>query len=156
MSLEDQIASLRASIEELTSQIKVMTSAAKGANGTKAAKEEEDEKPSRRRASKKDEDDDEKPAKPAKPVKAKKVTVKEILGMAEAFLKVDDDDVYNERRDIVKEIAKRCNAKKLSEIEDQDDLAMAAKLLDQVTRGEDLDEEDEDDRGSSRRKDDDL
>lgn len=170
MSLEKAIEELKASIDELNNNIKAMANAAKAANKTVAtakpsAKEAEkddevdgeEEKPkTRRAAAKKDA--------PAKPARAKKVTVKEVLALAEKFLDVDDDDEYETRRETIKTVVTTLGVKKLSELEEQADIAKAHEVVTALIDGQDLaeiegfgDEEDEEeDAKPARRKRDDL
>lgn len=128
MSLEAAILELAAAVKENTEELKFLTSAARdGATknatrtSTKAVEEVEKAAPRSRATS--------------RAAKEKVPTVKEISEATKAFLDVDDQNEYEERKDIVKRIVEKFKAKKMSEIDDKN-RAEAMQMLDVARAGD--------------------
>ena len=129
------IEALTTALLDLTEEIRILTSASKKASAAATAntKPEEDEKPSRSRSTKTKEDD--KPATRSRSTKVKVPTVKEISEATKAFLDVDDQDEYEDRKNVIKGIVKHFDAPKMSEIADAD-RALALRALEAAKAGD--------------------
>lgn len=133
MSLEENLEVLTAALnrnsdllEGLTAKAKAGVAASTGGKTEKADKADaEEEKPRRTR-------------KPVADKKEKAPTVAEMKKAAEAFLDVDGEDEYNDRRALVRAIADYFEAGKFTEI-DAKDRALASKLLAMAADGENID-----------------
>lgn len=126
MSIEAAIAELTAAVKENTEELRFLTSAARDGAAKNSARTttkpaEEAEKPTRSRS---------------RSTKEKVPTVKEISDATKSFLDVDDQNEYEDRKDIVKRIVEKFKAKKMSEIDDKN-RAEAMRMLDVAKAGDD-------------------
>ena len=138
MSLETELAELREATAELREAVKensellkFLTSAARGgltgkeeskpAKATAAAKEEPKKPATRSRAAAK---------------KEKVPTTKDMADATKAFLEVDDEGEYKDRRALVKDIVDHFGVGKMSEIE-EDDRQKALGMLETYKNGDD-------------------
>lgn len=122
MSIEKLLEDLTDAIRENTETQKTFLAAAKGrtSEGGKAAvKDEDEEKPKRTRTA-----------------KVKVPTSKELGTKTSAFLEVEDEDEYENRKSIIKKIVSKFDAAKMSEIE-EDNRLEAMELLDIAISGKD-------------------
>lgn len=147
MAIEKLLEELNANLAELNENIKKMTAAAKIGSEKAAAKaaekapakaddedEDKEEKKARRSSKKKDEDED----KEEKKSRAKKLKAKDVVDLAQEYLSTEDDDEYQARRENIKTILNKLGEKKLSEIEDQDNLRKAYDVITALMDGQDL------------------
>lgn len=129
MSLEAAILELVAAVKENTEELKFLTSAARD-GATKNAS----------RASTKPAEDGEKTSTRSRggsrSTKEKVPSVKEISEATKAFLDVNEEDEYEDRKDIVKRIVEKFKAKKMSEIDDAH-RAEAMRMLKIAQAGDD-------------------
>ena len=126
MSIEAAIAELTAAVKENTEELRFLTSAARDGATKNSA-----------RASTKPTEEADKPARSrSRSTKEKVPTVKEISEATKSFLDVDDQNEYEDRKDIVKRIVEKFKAKKMSEIDDKN-RAEAMRMLDVAKAGDD-------------------
>lgn len=162
MSLEAAMAKLAEAVDENNRLLSILTSkaetglkdAGKAATSKPSRADADDgeaeEKPARRGRAAADADEGEPEEKPARrgrgrPAaaaadKPKKVTVKAVTEAAEAFLEVDDDEEYEDRRRIVKKLIKHFDVKALAEVAEED-RPLVLKALETAKAGDPIDYE---------------
>lgn len=122
-SIEDLLRDIADALRDNTDTLKSMTAAAKKANGGASASTSS-------RSTKDDDGDDGKAASGRKPrtTKPKAPTAKELGAATTAFLEIEDEEVYEERKGVIKKILAKFDAPKMSEIAEED-RAAAMELL---------------------------
>lgn len=142
MSLEERLEALTEALKENTAHLAIITAtaAAKTSAAATADKGKADDKADKGKSAEKAD----KPAtrtRASKPAKEKLPSAADMKAQAEAYLNVEDEDEYQERRDIVKAITEYCGGGTFSKLEGDNRLT-AHKLLTYAAKADDFDPED--------------
>lgn len=131
MPLEENIEALTKALNRNSDLLEGLTAKAQSAveGGSKGKSDDEDEKPKGRGR------------KPAAAKKEKNPTIAEMKKEAETYLDVEEEDEYNERRQVVRAVADFYDAAKFTEIAAKDRLT-AVKIIKMAAAGENVDPED--------------
>ena len=137
IALEENAAEMKlntAELKKITSQM----------GGSAKAKTEPETKAKAEPETKAKEDAGRGRGRPAKEEKAKveKVSSADLKKVAEDFLDVEGDEIYKERRSVVKAVADYFKAEKFSAIEDAADRVLAKKIIETAKAGENVDPDD--------------